>query len=69
MPSYALETPVGRILALASEMAGGDAQAAVWFKDQPIQGFAGKTAFDLVREEQTDAVIAYLEAVRLGVYA
>jgi hypothetical protein len=62
-------SPVVRILAMAAEMTGGQDRAAIWFKHQPIPGWAGKTAYDLVRERRADKVIAYLEAVRAGVYA
>ena len=62
-------SPVVRILAMAAEMAGGEDRAALWFKHQPLPGWAGKTAFDLVREGKADKVLAYLEAVRSGVYA
>lgn len=62
-------SPVVRILAMAGEMAGDEQRAAIWFKHQPIPGWAGKTAYDLVREGKTDKVLAYLEAVRSGVYA
>jgi uncharacterized protein (DUF2384 family) len=62
-------SPIVRILAMATEMAGSDPRAAIWFKHQPIPGWAGKTAYDLVRERKADKVLAYLEAVRSGVYA
>lgn len=62
-------SPIVRIIAMASEMAGDEARAAIWFKHQPIPGWAGKTALDLVRERKAEKVIAYLEAVRSGVYA
>ena len=62
-------SPLVRILAMAGEMAGGSERAAIWFKHQPIPGWAGKTAHDLVREGKADKVLAYLEAVRSGVYA
>ena len=62
-------SPVVRILAMAGEMAGGEDRAAIWFKHQPIPGWAGKTAYDLVSEGKSDKVLAYLEAVRSGVYA
>jgi uncharacterized protein (DUF2384 family) len=62
-------SPIVRILALAAEMAGDEARAAIWFKHQPIPGFAGKTAYDLARAGRTEAVIDYLEQVRSGVYA
>lgn len=62
-------SPVVRILSMASEMAGGENRAVIWFKHQPIPGWAGKTAYDLVGEGRADKVLAYLEAVRSGVYA
>lgn len=62
-------SPVVRILAMATEMAGDEQRAAIWFKHQPIPGWAGKTAYDLVGEGKADKVLAYLEAVRSGVYA
>lgn len=62
-------SPVVRVLAMAGEMAGSQERAAIWFKHQPIPGWAGKTAYDLVREGKADKVLAYLEAVRAGVYA
>src|SRR3954471_18039926 len=61
--------PIVRILTLASEMAGDDQRAAIWFKHQPIPGWSGKTAYDLVRDRKADKVLAYLEAVRSGIYA
>jgi len=62
-------SPIVRILAMATEMAGDEHRAAIWFKHQPIPGWAGKTAYDLVGEGKSDKVLAYLEAVRSGVYA
>jgi hypothetical protein len=62
-------SPVVRVLAMAGEMTGTPERAAIWFKHQPIPGWAGKTAYDLVREGKADKVLAYLEAVRSGVYA
>ena len=58
-----------RILTLAKEMAGDEQRAVFWFKHQPIPGWAGKTAYDLVHEGRADQVLAYLEAVKSGVYA
>lgn len=62
-------SPLVRIMAMAEEMAGSDARAAIWFKHQPLPGWAGKTALDLVRQGKADKVLDYLEAVRAGVYA
>lgn len=62
-------SPLVRILAMATEMAGDETRAIVWFKHQPIPGWAGKTAYDLTAEGKSDRVLAYLESVRAGVYA
>lgn len=62
-------SPVVRILAMVSEMAGDEQRAAIWFKHQPIPGWAGRTAYDLVCDGKADRVLDYLEAVRSGVYA
>ena len=62
-------SPVVRILAMATEMTGSENRAAIWFKHQPIPGWAGKTAYDLVTDGKADKVLVYLEAVRAGVYA
>ena len=61
--------PEMRLLTLAAEMTGSDEHAAIWFKRQPIPGWAGKTACDLGRDGKADKVLAYLEAVRSGAYA
>jgi hypothetical protein len=62
-------SPIVRIIALVTEMAGDESRAAVWFKHQPLPGWAGKTAYDLVGNGKADEVLAYLESVRAGVYA
>lgn len=62
-------SPIVRIVAMAAEMAGDEARAVIWFKHQPLPGWAGKTACDLVAEGRSEAVLTYLEAVRSGVYA
>ncbi|RDJ21811.1 DUF2384 domain-containing protein [Bosea caraganae] len=62
-------SPLVRVLAMAAEMAGDEDRAAIWFKHQPLPGWGGKTAFDLVREGKAGKVLDYLESVRAGVYA
>jgi uncharacterized protein (DUF2384 family) len=61
--------PIVRILDVAAELAGDESRAAIWFKHQPLPGWGGKTAHDLVGDGRADAVLAYLEAIRAGVYA
>ncbi len=47
-------SPVVRILTMAGEIAGEANRAVIWFKHQPIPGWAGKTAYDLVAEGKAD---------------
>ena len=61
-------SPLVRIFAMATEMAGDDGRAAIWFKHQPIVGF-GRTAEELVEDGHADAVMWTLESMEQGVYA
>lgn len=61
---------VARIIVTASDLLGGDtARAIVWFRHQPLSGFDGQTAEELVAGGHTDAVLAHLETLRDGGYA
>jgi len=58
-----------KILAVAEEMAGDKQRAVIWFEQQPIPSWGGKTACELVQEGKVDKVLDYLEGVKSGVYA
>jgi uncharacterized protein (DUF2384 family) len=61
---------VARIIVTASDLLGGDtARAIVWFRHQPLSGFDGQTAEELVAAGHTGAVLAHLETLRDGGYA
>src|SRR4051794_12582718 len=61
---------VARVIATASDLLGGDtAKAIIWFRHQPLSGFDGQTAEELVAEGHTQAVLAHLETLRDGGYA
>lgn len=62
-------SPLVRILAMAAEMAGSVERASLCFKHQPLPGWGGRTAHDLVGAGKAQAVLDYLEATRAGVYA
>ncbi|WP_243453858.1 MbcA/ParS/Xre antitoxin family protein [Sandaracinobacteroides saxicola] len=62
-------SPIARVLAMAADMSGSPERAALWFKHQPLPGWAGKTARDLIAEGRAQDVMDYLEAVRAGVHA
>jgi len=61
---------VMRILTEASDMMGDDlAKAAIWFRHQPLSGFDGQTAEELVASGHAQAVVTHLPMLRDGVYA
>jgi uncharacterized protein (DUF2384 family) len=60
--------PMVRILTAAEQLTGDADRAIVWFRHQPIAGFDGKTALDLVEAGHADAVLAHLEDLRDGAY-
>ena len=60
---------IARIIARAAELSGDDGRAIIWFRHQPITGFDGKTAEQLVEEGHADAVLWHLEGLENGTYA
>jgi uncharacterized protein (DUF2384 family) len=60
---------VARIVAAASEIIGDDNRAAVWFRHQPLSGFDGQTAEELVGAGHADAVLKHLDMLADGGYA
>ena len=60
--------PVVRILAAAEQLTGDADRAIVWFRYQPIAGYDGRTALELVEAGHADAVLAHLEDLRDGAY-
>lgn len=70
--SAAVQTELGiiaRIIARAAELSGDEGRAIIWFRHQPIIGFDGKTAEQLVGEGHADAVLWHLEGLENGAYA
>ncbi|WP_163228386.1 antitoxin Xre/MbcA/ParS toxin-binding domain-containing protein [Caulobacter rhizosphaerae] len=43
--------------------------AYAWYRSEPLAGFSGQTAMQLVREGRGDEVLDYVDAVDAGVYA
>ena len=42
--------------------------AYAWFRSEPLAGFGGQTAMQLVRAGEADRVLDYIDAVDAGVY-
>lgn len=43
--------------------------AYAWYRSEPLAGFGGQTAMQLVREGRANDVMEYIDAVDAGVYA
>lgn len=43
--------------------------AYAWYRSEPLAGFSGQTAMQLVRAGRADDVLDYVDAVDAGVYA
>ncbi|MGJ3262444.1 MAG: MbcA/ParS/Xre antitoxin family protein [Salinarimonas sp.] len=43
--------------------------AYAWYRSEPLAGFGGQTAMQLVREGRASEVMEYVDAVDAGVYA
>lgn len=48
---------------------GSDLMAYAWYRSEPLQGFDGRTAMQLVQEGKAQQVLEYIDAVDAGVYA
>ena len=61
---------VMRILTDAADLLGDDlGKAALWFCHQPLAGFDGQTAEELVSSGHAQAVLTHLAILRQGNYA
>jgi len=48
---------------------GSALMAYAWYRSEPLPGFAGQTAMQLVRGGRADDVLDYIDAVDAGVHA
>jgi len=48
---------------------GSSMIAYAWYRSEPLPGFSGRTAMQLVREGRVDDVLDYVDAVDAGVHA
>ncbi|MBX3598282.1 MAG: DUF2384 domain-containing protein [Rhizobiaceae bacterium] len=48
---------------------GSALMAYAWYRSEPLPGFSGQTAMQLVRAGRVDDVLEYIDAVNAGVYA
>ncbi len=48
---------------------GSTLMAYAWYRSEPLSGFSGQTAMQLVRSGRVDDVLDYVDAVDAGVHA
>ena len=48
---------------------GSALMAYAWYRSEPLSGFSGQTAMQLVRSGRADEVLDYIDAVDAGVHA
>lgn len=48
---------------------GSALMAYAWYRSQPLPGFSGLTAMQLVRDGRADDVLDYIDAVDAGIHA
>jgi hypothetical protein len=48
---------------------GSALMAYAWYRSEPLSGFSGQTAMQLVRGRRADEVLDYIDAVDAGVHA
>ncbi len=48
---------------------GSSLMAYAWYRSEPLPGFSGQTAMQLVRSGRVDEVLEYVDAVDAGVHA
>jgi hypothetical protein len=48
---------------------GSALMAYAWYRSEPLSGFSGQTAMQLVRDGRSDEVLDHIEAVDAGIHA
>jgi hypothetical protein len=48
---------------------GSALMAYAWYRSEPLSGFSGQTAMQLVRNGRADEVLDYIDAIDAGVHA
>jgi hypothetical protein len=57
------------ILSIIEPRFASAAAAYAWFRLEPLKGFSGLTAVQLVAEGRAEAVLEYVEAIDAGIHA
>ncbi|WP_454888288.1 MbcA/ParS/Xre antitoxin family protein [Sphingobium herbicidovorans] len=57
------------VITKTSPRFGSPLIAYAWYRSEPLPGFSGQTAMQLVQDGRASEVLEYIDAVDAGVYA
>ncbi|MDT0575852.1 antitoxin Xre/MbcA/ParS toxin-binding domain-containing protein [Croceicoccus sp. F390] len=60
---------MAEVLSKVEPRFGSPLLAYAWYRAEPLAGFSGQTAMQLVQANRTDDVLAYIDAVDAGIHA
>ena len=60
---------VSEIINRVIPWAGSELAAYAWYRSEPLPGFSGQTAMQLVQSNRADDVLTYIDAVDAGIHA
>lgn len=72
MESDDIQRRIGSMLEVLSKVEprfGSMIMAYAWYRSEPLSGFSGQTAMELVRCDRVQDVLTYIDAVDAGVHA
>ena len=72
MESDDIQRPIGSMIEVLSKVEprfGSMIMAYAWYRSEPLSGFSGQTAMDLVRCDRVQDVLTNIDAVNAGVHA
>ncbi len=72
MESDDIQRRLGSMIAVLSKVEprfGSIIMAYAWYRSEPLSGFSGQTAMELVRCDRVQDVLTYIDAVNAGVHA
>ena len=60
---------MAEVLSKVEPRFGSPLLAYAWYRAEPLPGFSGQTAMQLVQADRTDDILTYIDAVDAGVHA
>ena len=72
MESDDIQRRIGSMIEVLSKVEprfGSAIMAYAWYRSEPLSGFSGQTAMELVRCDRVQDVLTYIDAVNAGVHA